>query len=340
MIGNQEKGLFEKHTFKKGDVKEVLSLAKRVIEIEAQAVESLRESITGDFFVAVELLANCEGRVVVSGIGKSGHVGRKIAATFASTGTAAFFVHPAEAAHGDLGMVCREDVVIMLSYSGETNELLTIVPAIKRDGAKLIAMTGNPSSSLAKYADVHLNVHVSQEACPLNLAPTASTTATLVMGDALAVAVLSCKGFTEEDFARSHPAGALGRRLLLHVADVMRIGTAVPMIQRDAVWADALVEMTSKGMGMTAVVDEQSKLLGIFTDGDLRRVLENQQDVKELKIVDLMQKKPYTVKASQLAHEAAALMEQKRVNQLLVVNDDQQVVGALNMHDLLTAKVL
>ena len=317
----------------------LIALSRRVLEIEAQAVLGLQQRIQADFLQAVDLIVGCSGRLVVSGIGKSGHVARKIAATFASTGTAAFFVHPAEAAHGDLGMVCAQDVLLALSYSGETNELLTIMPAIKRSGARLIAMTGNPNSTLAQHATVHLNIHVDQEACPLNLAPTASTTATLAMGDALAVAVLSCKGFTEDDFARSHPAGALGRRLLL-VADVMRTDQSVPMVSEDALWADALLEMTSKGMGMTAIVSQDKRWLGVFTDGDLRRVLETHNNVRELAIKDLMHKKPYTIGPKQLAHEAAALMDQKRVSQLLVVDEQQYVLGALNTHDLMKAKVL
>jgi arabinose-5-phosphate isomerase len=273
-------------------------------------------------------------------MGKSGHIARKIAATLASTGTPAFFMHPAEASHGDLGMITPDDVLVALSHSGESAELLAIVPAVKREGAPLIAITGNPESSLATEADVHLNTSVAKEACSLGLAPTASTTAALAMGDALAVTLLEARGFTEENFARSHPGGSLGRRLLTHVADVMRTGDAIPAVPDSATFSEALLEMSRKGMGMTAVTDGRGRVSGIFTDGDLRRTLERAVDPRELKVSDVMHRRPRTIGASQLAAEAAQLMEQHRISQLLVVDGEQRLVGALNTHDLMRAKVI
>ncbi len=300
----------------------------------------LRDDSADPLAQAVEVLLQCEGRAVVSGIGKSGHIGRKMAATLASTGTPSLFMHPAEAAHGDLGMVTARDVFIAISNSGETAELLAIVPIIKRMGAVIIAMTGNDQSSLAQLAAVHLNVGVAQEACTLNLAPTASTTAALAMGDALAVSLLDARGFVEEDFARSHPGGALGRRLLTHVRDVMRSGEAIPAVRPDVSLSAALMEITRKGMAMTAVVDEQFRPVGVFTDGDLRRLLERGQDFAKFCIADVMHANPQTVNQDQLAVDAVQLMEQFRINQLLVTDAAGVLTGALHIHDLTRAKVI
>jgi arabinose-5-phosphate isomerase len=313
---------------------------RAVIELEAQAVAALRERINDDFARACDIILACRGRVVVTGMGKSGHIGGKLAATLASTGTPAFFVHPGEAQHGDLGMIQPQDVVIAISNSGETGEILTILPIIKRLGARLIAMTGNPKSSLARQADVHLNVGVEKEACPLNLAPTSSTTATLAMGDALAVALLKARDFTPEDFARSHPGGKLGRRLLLYVRDLMHSGERIPQVPESAGLREALLEMTSKGLGMTAIVDAGGRLTGIFTDGDLRRALNKGIDVYQAKITDIMTRNPKTIGADTLAAEAVAFMQAKNINGLYVVDADHKVLGALNMHDLLRAGVV
>jgi arabinose-5-phosphate isomerase len=320
--------------------KGALTLAKQVLAIEADAIQNLAARLGQDFLDALALLLNCTGRVVVSGIGKSGHVARKIASTMASTGTPAYFVHPAEASHGDLGMITRDDVLIALSNSGESEELLTIVPLIKRQGARLIAITGNPASSLAREADVHLDAHVEKEACPLNLAPTASTTAALALGDALAVAMLDAKGFGAEDFARSHPGGSLGRRLLTHVRDVMRTGDNIPSIPESASFSDAVREMSKKRMGMTALVDGDGRVTGIFTDGDLRRALERVGDIKAARIADIMTRNPCTIGADKLAVEAVELMESRKMNQILVVDREGRLSGALNMHDLFRAKVI
>lgn len=317
-----------------------LALARDVLDIEANAVRALAEQLDGEFVAAVGLLLNCRGRVVVSGIGKSGHIARKIAATLASTGTPAFFVHPAEASHGDLGMVTKDDVFVAISNSGESEELVAILPLIKRLGAKLIAMTGRPASSLATLSDVHLNAGVAKEACPLNLAPTASTTAALALGDALAVAVLDARGFGSDDFARSHPGGALGRRLLTYVRDVMRTGDEVPAVPLDATLSDALFQITAKRMGMTAVIDDTNRVAGIFTDGDLRRVLERDGDFRRLPIVDVMTRHPRTIAPDHLAVEAVELMERHRINQMLVVDERGALIGALNMHDLFSKKVI
>lgn len=317
-----------------------LELARTVLSIEADAVRALSARLDERFLDAIGLILACRGRVVVSGVGKSGHIGRKIASTLASTGTPAFFLHAAEASHGDLGMITRDDVVLALSNSGQSDELLTIVPLIKRQGAKLIAVTGNPESTLAKESDVHLDARVAQEACPLNLAPTASTTAALALGDALAVALLDARGFDERDFARAHPGGALGRRLLTHVADVMRTGEAVPSVPESASFFDVLLEMSRKGMGMAAVVDSSGKVTGIYTDGDLRRTLEQNPDVRSLKVVTIMKRAPRTIAPGKLAAEAVELMERHRINQLLVVSDAGELVGALNTHDLFNAKVI
>ncbi|MBY8607213.1 MAG: KpsF/GutQ family sugar-phosphate isomerase [Burkholderia sp.] len=317
-----------------------LALARDVLDIEADAVRALRDQLDGGFVQAVALLLGCRGRVVVSGIGKSGHIARKIAATLASTGTPAFFVHPAEASHGDLGMVTSDDVFIGISYSGESEELVAILPLVKRIGAKLIAITGRAESSLGTLADVNLNAAVSKEACPMNLAPTASTTAALALGDALAVAVLDARGFGSEDFARSHPGGALGRRLLTYVRDVMRSGTDVPSVGLDATLSDALFQITAKRLGMTAVVDAGGKVVGIFTDGDLRRVLARDGDFRTLPITDVMTRDPRTIAPDHLAVEAVELMERHRISQMLVVDADGALIGALNMHDLFSKKVI
>ncbi|HDR9485516.1 MULTISPECIES: arabinose 5-phosphate isomerase KdsD [Burkholderia] len=317
-----------------------LALARDVLDIEADAVRALRDQLDGGFVQAVALLLGCRGRVVVSGIGKSGHIARKIAATLASTGTPAFFVHPAEASHGDLGMVTSDDVFIGISYSGESEELVAILPLVKRIGAKLIAITGRAESSLGTLADVNLNAAVSKEACPLNLAPTASTTAALALGDALAVAVLDARGFGSEDFARSHPGGALGRRLLTYVRDVMRSGDDVPYVGLDATLSDALFQITAKRLGMTAVVDADGKVAGIFTDGDLRRVLARDGDFRALPITDVMTRDPRTIAPDHLAVEAVELMERHRINQMLVVDANGALIGALNMHDLFSKKVI
>ncbi len=303
-------------------------------------MQALSARLDDSFLHALDLILNCEGRVIVSGMGKSGHIARKIAATMSSTGTPAYFVHPGEASHGDLGMVTSSDVFIALSYSGESGELMTIVPIIKRQGARLISMTGNPNSSLAKVADVHLNAAVDKEACPMGLAPTTSTTASLALGDALAVALLDAKGFSAEDFARSHPGGSLGRRLLTRVCDIMRSGDRMPAVHQDAMLGDALIEMSRKGVGMTAIVDSDNVVQGIYTDGDLRRTLQKKLDFASTPVRGVMSANPRCIGADSLAVEAVQLMEQYNINQMLVVNDAHQLVGALNMHDLLHAKVI
>ena len=314
---------------------------RKVVEIEAQALHDLAARIDGGFAAACRLVLASRGRVVATGMGKSGHIARKIAATLASTGTPAFFVHPGEAGHGDLGMITDADVVLALSYSGESDEVLTLLPVLKRQGNALIAMTGKPQSTLARAADVHLDVSVAVEACPLDLAPTSSTTATLTMGDALAVALLEARGFTADDFARSHPAGSLGRRLLLHITDVMHAGDDVPRVQATATLSEALVEMSRKRLGMTSVVDAEGRLLGLFTDGDLRRTLDDAAlDVRTAMIADVMTRNPRTIAADQLAVEAARLMESHKISGLIVVDDAHRAVGALNIHDLLRARVV
>lgn len=317
-----------------------VELARKVLGIEANAIRELIDRVGDDFLAALDLVLESRGRVVVSGIGKSGHIARKIASTLASTGTPAYFVHAAEAGHGDLGMIRPEDVFICISYSGESSELLSIVPLVKRQGAKLIAITGQPDSTLAREADVHLDAAVGQEACPLNLAPTASTTAALALGDALAVVLLDARGFSEADFARSHPGGSLGRKLLTHVSDVMRKGDDVPIVPVDATLSDAILEITRKRLGMTAVVDATGKVAGIFTDGDLRRSVERVENLKAATIASVMSPAPHRIRPQALAVEAVALMERHKINQLLVVDDQEALVGALNMHDLFRAKVV
>ncbi len=322
------------------DENRLRELARAVIETEARAVTELGERIGPEFVCACRHMLDCEGRIVVIGMGKSGHIGSKIAATLASTGTPAFFVHPGEASHGDLGMITERDVVLALSNSGETDEILTILPLIKRLGVPLIALTGNPDSRLAREADVHLDVSVEKEACPLGLAPTASTTATLVMGDALAVSLLETRGFTADDFARSHPGGRLGKRLLLHVADVMHTGEAIPRVHPEDTLDAVLVEMTRKGLGLAIVGDADDRVLGVFTDGDLRRVLDHGQvDVHRLTIGEVMTSPCRTITAERLAAEALQLMDEKRINALPVVDASGRLIGALNMHDLLRAGV-
>jgi arabinose-5-phosphate isomerase len=317
-----------------------LGLAREVLEIEAAAISGLISRLDHEFQRAVDLILNCKGRVTVSGIGKSGHIARKIASTMSSTGTPAYFVHPAEASHGDLGMVTRDDIFIALSNSGESSELLAIVPLIKRQGAKLISFTGNPESSLAREADVNLYAGAEKEACPLNLAPTASTTAALALGDALAVVLMQAKGFSRDEFARSHPGGALGRKLLTHVRDVMRTGDDLPRIADNASLSDAIMEITRGRMGMTAIVDVKRRVLGIFTDGDLRRAINKGVNLNASKVADVMTPAPRTISADKLAVEAVQIMEEFKVNQLLVVDAAQALVGALNMHDLFRAKVI
>lgn len=315
-------------------------LGLAVIETEAKAVAALASRVNGNFVSACHLMLACEGRIVVLGMGKSGHVGSKIAATLASTGSPAFFVHPGEASHGDLGMITAKDVVLALSNSGETAEIITILPLIKRLGVPLISLTGNPNSTLAKSATVNIDVSVEQEACPLGLAPTASTTAALAMGDALAISLLESRGFTAEDFALSHPGGTLGRRLLLRISDIMHTGERIPTIRDGAPMSEALMEMTKKGLGMTAVVNEAGQAIGVFTDGDLRRALDRGADLHNTGVSELMTRNCTTVVPDILAAEALRVMEDKRINALLVVDEDKHLVGALNMHDLLRAGVV
>lgn len=321
-------------------MKNFKQLAKNVIEIEQNAIAELSSFIDDNFAQACQLMFDCAGRVIVIGMGKSGHIGGKIAATLASTGTPSFFVHPGEASHGDLGMITRDDVVMTISNSGETGEVLAIIPVIKRIGAKLLAMTGNADSTLAKLADHHICVQVSQEACPLGLAPTSSTTATLVMGDAVAVALLNARGFTADDFALSHPGGSLGKRLLLRLADIMHKEDRIPVVNANAKIKDALVEMSLKGLGMTAVVDNDNSLIGLFTDGDLRRILDAKVDIHQDTITSVMTKTPYVAQQDMLAAEALKIMEDKKINGLIIVGENHQPIGAMNMHDLLKSGVL
>ncbi|MBU1283968.1 MAG: KpsF/GutQ family sugar-phosphate isomerase [Gammaproteobacteria bacterium] len=319
---------------------DLIQSAQRTIRLELEAIQDLLARINGDFVRACELILASKGRVVVVGMGKSGHVGNKIAATLASTGTTAFFVHPAEASHGDMGMITRDDVVLALSNSGSTAEIVTLLPLIKRLGITLISMTGNPGSPLAKAAEVNLDARVSHEACPLNLAPTSSTTVSLVLGDALAIALLEARGFTAEDFAFSHPGGALGRRLLLKVENVMHAGDSLPRVKRGTSLRDALLEMTQKGLGMTVVTEDDGRLAGIFTDGDLRRTLDRNIDVRQTIIDDVMTAHGKTARAEMLAAEALKIMEDHKISSLVVIDDNDLPIGALNMHDLLRAGVM
>lgn len=323
------------------DNQKLQELGLAVINIEAQAVSNLADKVKSDAFVqACKLMLNCKGRVVVTGMGKSGHIANKIAATLASTGTPAFFVHPGEASHGDLGMITPDDVLLALSNSGETSEIVTILPIIKRLNVPMITLTGNPDSTLSKWSTVNIDVSVKEEACPLGLAPTASTTATLAMGDALAIALLESRGFTEEDFARSHPGGALGRRLLLLIDELIHTGKTIPRVSTDTPLGNALVEMSEKGLGMAVVVDADDKLLGVFTDGDLRRAIDHKIDVHDALIRDVMTTGCTTIKPGMLAAEALQVMEAAKINALPVIDDDNTVVGVLNMHDLLRAGVV
>lgn len=318
----------------------VLTLAREVLRLEASEIAALAQRLDDNFERAVKLILQCKGRVVVSGMGKSGHIGGKIASTFASTGTPAFFMHPGEASHGDLGMITSGDIVLALSNSGESDEVLAIVSPIKRLGASIIAITGNDNSTLAKAADIHLSARVEKEACPLGLAPTSSTTVSLALGDALALCVLDQRDFTAEDFARSHPGGSLGRRLLIHVNDLMRTGDNIPRVPTNASLKEGLLEMSRKGLGLTAIIDAENRPTGIFTDGDLRRAFEQNINVATASMVDVMHQNPYTIHQDQLAITAVEVMEQHKINALLVTDDTGILVGALNMHDLLLAKVV
>ena len=323
------------------DEQRIIELGRAVLDTEAEAITALKQRVDEKFVTACRHMLQCEGRIVVTGMGKSGHIGDKIAATLASTGSPSFFVHPGEASHGDLGMITAKDVVIALSNSGETDEILTILPIIKRLGVPLITLTGNPDSRLARAAEANIDVSVAKEACPLGLAPTASTTAALAMGDALAVALLEARGFTEEDFARSHPAGSLGRRLLLRIEDLMHSGDTLPTIGKEANLSDALLEMSRKGLGMTTVVDANGKLLGLFTDGDLRRLLDHGEvAIQQLTVGEVMHSNFTTITSERLAAEALRIMDEKRINALPVVDSEGRLTGALNMHDLLRAGVV
>lgn len=326
-----------KHTI---EAAELITLARQVFEIESNAVLALTDRLGSDFVDAVRLILNCHGRVVVSGMGKSGHIARKIAATMASTGTPAFFVHPAEASHGDLGMITPHDIVIALSNSGESAELLAILPLLKRQGAGLISITGSANSTLAIQSDIHLDAGVEKEACPLGLAPTSSTTAALAMGDALAVALLHARGFGPDDFARSHPGGSLGKRLLVRVSDIMHTDDELPIVHLSSRLSDALLEMSAKGLGMTAIVDDERTVIGIYTDGDLRRTLATNVDLRTASIAEVMKRNPRTIAADRLAAEAVKQMDSLRINGLLVIDAQGKLVGAMNMHDLFRAGVL
>lgn len=316
-----------------------VSSALRTIRLEADAVIALTERIDGQFTAACELILNCSGRVIVTGMGKSGHIGRKIAATLASTGTPAFFVHPGEASHGDLGMITKNDIVLAISYSGSSSEVVTLLPLLKRAGIKIISMSANPHSTLGEVAEINLDISVVHEACPLDLAPTSSTTATLVMGDALAIALLEARGFTAEDFAFSHPGGALGRKLLLRVADVMHTGEDIPRVSSDTAMLDALMVMSDKGFGMTTVMEGEN-LLGIFTDGDLRRCIDRGVDIRATSVGALMNTTPKMLRENTLAAEALALMEQAKINVLLVTNEQKKLVGVVKINDLLRAGII
>ena len=320
--------------------KNTLERARQVLEIEAQEILSLANRLDDHFVNAVQLILHCDGRVVVSGMGKSGHIGRKLASTFASTGTPGFFMHPAEASHGDLGMITSNDVVIFLSNSGKSDELLSILPVIKRIGAKIISITGNTDSELARESEIHLSAHVSQEACPLGLSPTASSTASLALGDALAICVLDQRAFTAEDFARSHPGGSLGKRQVVRVKDIMREVDKAPSIKEDALLSDAILEISLKGLGFTAIVNAQSEPIGIFTDGDLRRQLSKKVDYEKQPIKEIMSKNPKTLFDDQIIIDAVNLMDLNKINGILVVNRENKLVGAFNMHDLFKAKVI
>jgi len=318
----------------------ILAIANRVFIDEINGINTVAKNLNADFADTISLILNCKGKVVVIGIGKSGHIAKKMAATFASTGTPSFFVHPAEALHGDLGMIENHDVVIAISYSGESDEILAILPAILRKSVPIVAMTGNAKSSLAKFATHVLNIHIDKEACPLNLAPTTSTTVSLVLGDAIAVSLLELRGFKPEDFALSHPGGSLGRRLLTKVSDIMHSGDRLPRVSTDSSLKDAVVEISKKGLGLTAVIDNEEKLCGVITDGDLRRLLDHDIDIRTTKAVDIMNKTPKLLKSSDLATIAVELMEKHKITGFLVVDDKLKLVGAFNLHDLFKAKLI
>lgn len=322
------------------DQEQLRQMGRAVLEMEAQAVSDLLGRVDDRFITACNIILQCRGRVVVTGMGKSGHIAHKIAATLASTGTPSFFVHPGEASHGDLGMITGDDVVMLLSNSGETDEIITLLPVIKRLGVPLIALAGKPDSTLARVATVHIDVSVAREACPLGLAPTASTTAALAMGDAISVALLEARGFSKEDFAQSHPGGMLGRKLLLRVNDIMHTGDRIPQVTGTTLLKDALVEMTRKGFGTTAIVDEHNRIAGIFTDGDVRRMLDTGTDIHTTPIARCMTAGGKTIRTSALAVEAVKMMEDHKINVLLAVDDDNRLAGILNMHDLLRARVV
>ena len=323
----------EKNTF------DYIDVANRVLDIESAAIEDLKGGLNQSFVDACEACRNCKGKIIVMGLGKSGHIADKMAATFASTGTPAFFIHPSEAIHGDLGMIDKEDVVLILSYSGETEEIVSLIPIIKNMGITIIALTGNKKSKLSKEATINLNVEVKEEACPMNLAPTASTTATLAMGDAIAVALLEKKGFTKEDFAKSHPGGYLGKKLLLSLSDIMHEGDEIPIVYETDKVASGLIEMSEKALGMTAVLNNKNKLVGIFTDGDLRRTLENKVDIQNTYMKEVMKKDPYVMSGETLAYNAVAIIQEMKITSLLIVKD-KKVIGALNIHDLFRAGVM
>lgn len=322
------------------DIEKICELARAVIDTESKMISALIDRIDHHFAKACQLLLSCTGRIIVMGMGKSGHIGKKIAATFASTGSPAFFIHPGEAKHGDFGMITKNDSMVILSNSGETDEILAILPFIKSLGLPLIALTGNPRSTLAKASTINLDVSVAKEACPLGLAPTASTTAALVMGDALAISLLERRGFTKEDFAKSHPGGSLGRRLLLHVDDIMHVGDAIPKVNYDALLKNALVEMTHKKLGVTTIVNHQNELTGIFTDGDIRRAFDSNADIHTTRIADVMTKTPKTISPKTLAAEALRIMENHKITALVVTNEQRQPVGIIHMHDILRAGVM
>ena len=316
-----------------------INVAKRVLEIESSAIANLKSDLGESFTNACEMCFNCTGKIIVMGLGKSGHIADKIAATFASTGTSAFFIHPSEAIHGDLGMIDKEDVVLVLSNSGETEEIVSLIPVIKGMGIKIIALTGNKESKLSNEADIHIHVLVKEEACPMNLAPTASTSAALAMGDAIAVALLEKRGFTKEDFAKSHPGGSLGKQLLLSVEDIMHTGDEIPKVYETDKLASGLIEMSEKALGMTVIINEKDDLVGIFTDGDLRRTLESKIDIQNTNMKEVMKKNPYTIKKETLAYNAVAKIQEKKITSLIVV-DGKKIIGALNIHDLFRAGVM
>jgi len=316
-----------------------ISVAKRVLDIESSAISGLKKNLDQNFIDACELCFNCQGKIIVMGLGKSGHIADKIAATFASTGTSSFFIHPSEAIHGDLGMIDQKDIVLVLSHSGETEEIVSLIPIIRNMGINIIALTGNKESKLSQEAHIHLEVEIKEEACPMNLAPTASTSAAMAMGDAIAVALLEKRGFTKEDFAKSHPGGSLGKQLLLSVEDIMHTGDEIPVVYETDKLALGLIEMSKKALGMTAVINEKDNLVGIFTDGDLRRTLESKVDIRKTYMKEVMKKDPYVIKKETLAYNAVAIIQEKKITSLIIV-DEEKIIGALNIHDLFRAGVM